>query len=167
MGYFTWTDARRKPKLTKFGNYSNKDKIPYGGYAKIVCPDDTEIIETNYEGYGEFNNIDVYDLVVEWNKNHLKEIFDRKTKENPDYWGKELYEIAIAYQNDDPDLQNKIDATVTSTGRNYLKKEWKRNIGITISCDEKDNTTLPYPIKITATKWHKTYDELVPSCSCQ
>lgn len=167
MGYFTWTDARREPTTTKSGDYALKDKIPYGGYAKIVCPDNTEIVEKHYEGYGEFNDQDVYDLVVDWNKDHLKEIFDRKLAKDPDCWGKELYEIAIAYQNDDATLQDKVDALVATTNHPYLKNEWKRNIGITISCNDDDNASLPYPIKITSTKWHKAYDDLVPSCSCQ
>lgn len=80
MGFFTWTDARRNPRKLKCGDYSSADKIGYGGYAKIVCPDNTEIIEPYYEGYGMFDGKDIYDLVVDWNKTYLKDIFDKKDK---------------------------------------------------------------------------------------
>lgn len=166
MGYFTWTDARRHPNVLKNGDYSAKDKIGYDGYAKVVCPDNTEIIETCYEGYGEFGGHDIYDLVVDWNKAYLKEIFD-KMPEN--HWGYHLKELAIAFQNDDLlTLRAEIERIVESGKEaSWFRDEWKRNIGIAISCDDKDNESLPFPIKITTTKWHRKYDELVPSYNCQ
>lgn len=166
MGYFTWTDARRNPRKLKCGDYSSADKIGYGGYAKIVCPDNIEIIEPYYEGYGMFDGKDIYDLVVDWNKAYLKDIFDKKDKS---CYGYHLKTIAIAYQNDDTDtLQKEVNKLIeTGKEQNWFKNEWKREIGIAIACDTKDNRRLPFPIKITKTKWHRTYDELVPSHSCQ
>ena len=76
MGYFTWTDARKQPRTLPFGGYYTADKVSYDGYAKVVCPDNSEIVELCYEGYGRFDGKDVLELVVDWNKNCLKEIFD-------------------------------------------------------------------------------------------
>ena len=166
MGYFTWTDARRHPKKLKNGDYAVADKIGYGGYAKIVCPDNTEIVEKYYDGYGEFDGKDVYDLVVDWNKAYLKDIFDKMDEQ---HWGYHLKEVAIAFQNDDQDMLNKEIEKLIVSGKEHLlfKAEWKRIIGITIACNSEDNMKLPFPIKITTTKWHRKYNELVPSHSCQ
>lgn len=166
MGYFTWTDARRHPKKRKDGNYIAADKIGYGGYAKVVCPDNTEIIETYYDGYGDFDGHDIYDLVVDWNKDYLMDIFSKMPE---DRWGYQFKELAIAFQNDDMlKLQEEIDRIIESGQYgSYFMDEWKRHIGIAIACDDEDNSNLPFPIKITATKWHRKYDELVPSCNCQ
>lgn len=169
MGYFTWTDARKEPKILKNGDYASADKINYGGYAKIVCPDNTEIVETYYEGYGIFGDKDVYDLVVDWNKNHLESIFNNLLSKDPAHWGAHLKNLAVFYQNDDTaKLEAEINRLV-STGKEmpFFKEEWKRTIGITIACGEEENKALPFPIKITSTKWKKTYDELHPSYYCQ
>ena len=95
MGYWTWTDARVQPKQKQNHDYYAKDKIRYDGFAKIVCPDDTEIAEPRYTGYGIFGAYDAYELVVDWNKDDLPEIFDRLEKENA--WGCQLGEVARAY----------------------------------------------------------------------
>ncbi len=166
MGYFTWTDARREPKRRKNGDYAIADKIGYGGYAKVVCPDDTEIIEQYYDGYGEFDGHDIYDLVVDWNKAYLEDIFNQMDES---HWGYRLKEVAIAFQNDDYvalglEVNKLIDDGMETK---LFRTEWKRHIGIAIACNDEDNMNLPYPIKITTTKWHRKYDELYPSCGCQ
>lgn len=43
----------------------------------MACPDGTFIHEPCYEGYGEFNGQDVYELVVRWNRAFIAE--------NPDF----------------------------------------------------------------------------------
>lgn len=166
MGFFTWTDARREPKKRRDGEYVTADKIGYGGYAKVVCPDDTEIIENYYDGYGEFGGHDIYDLVVDWNKEHLEDIFCAMPE---DHWGYHLKEVATAFQNDDTYALNKEVSRLIASGKEaeFFRDEWKRIIGIAIACHDEDNINLPFPIKITTTKWHRKYDELFPSLSCQ
>lgn len=166
MGFFTWTDARRQPKKRKDGDYVIADKIGYGGYAKVVCPDNTEIVEQYYDGYGEFDGHDVYDLVVDWNKNYLEDIFNQMPE---NHWGYHLKGVAIAFQNDDLCTLGKEINRLVDSGKEaqLFINEWKRTIGIAIACNDNDNMNLPYPIKITTTKWHRKYDELYPSCSCQ
>lgn len=168
MGCFTFTDARRTPRLNARGyDFIVSDKITYGGYAKIVCPDDTEIVERCYDGYGMFDGQDIYDLVVDWNKEYLTEIFDRMLSEDPHCWGADLKPIAEAYQNDDPDLDKIVESIAAKRCDKFLREEWKRNVGIAISCEDKNNAALPYPVKITSLKWHRRYDDLYPSMNCQ
>ncbi len=162
MGYFTFTLANRKEKYTRFG-YASDCKLAYGGYGAIICPDDTRIETDNYRGYGIFGSKDVYDLVTEWNREHLEKIFERlETKGDSDYWGKELKEIAVAYQNhDDEELARQIENL--SDDETRFKNEWKRNIGITISGDGDNNWDLPFPIKIVNCKRKVKYHSLHPS----
>jgi hypothetical protein len=169
MGYFTWTDARRQSKKNKNEDYPSKDKIPYGDFAKVVCPDNSEIKESHYEGYGMFNGQDIYDLVVDWNKAHLIEIFERLKQKNSNHWGNYLNTLAMLYQTEGENSENFIaeKQRLAKEESPLLLEEWKRTIGITIACDEEDNKNLPYPIKITTTKWHRQYDELYPSNPCQ
>ena len=156
MGYFTWTDAEHKPRERKdrygFTDFVQKDVIGYGRKVIVVCPDDSEIVEPYYEGYGIFDGKDIYELVVDWNRNHLVEIFDRIAEEDgPNHWGSDLRSLA-------EDYQNGIDPVTNDS-------EWKRRVGITIACVH--NEWLPYPIKMTRKKNHKSYSELVPSESTQ
>lgn len=170
MGYFTWTDARYEPvKKARTGDYPIKTKIPYGEYAKVICPDDSVIIEKHYDGYGEFDGHDIYDLVVDWNRDYLEEIFDRLAAKEPKHWGWYLRNLAVMYQHhkeNSAEFASEI-LTVANNHGPILITEWKRNIGITISCEYEDNKALPFPIKITSTKWNKTYAELYPSAGCQ
>lgn len=110
MGYFTWTAANRTPRKLRNSDYAANCKLGYFGYAAIVCPDDTLITEERYEGYGKFDGHDVYDLVVDWNKDHLTEIPNLPGFKK---WGDSTAYEAImkAYQEDDEEaLRSAIDA---------------------------------------------------------
>ena len=168
MGYFTWTLANKKEETNKYGDYRSRCKLSYGGYGAVVTPDNQKIEADHYDGYGIFGRYDVYDLVVDWNRDYLEEIFDRLKKENPDgFWGDNLRELAIAYQNhDDAKVEEQI--RIVSDEMPFLREDWKRNIGITIACDDENNNALPYPIKIVDCRRNKpSYDKLHPSHSCQ
>ena len=167
MGYWTWTDARYEhPKMKKDGwGYYRNQIIGYDGFAKIVCPDDTEICENCYDGYGMFGSYDAYDLVAEWNREDIAEIFEKKKKE--DSWGASLYDIAILFANGVSDEEITEYVIKTRKEGTYLITDWKRNIGIAIACEEQDNASLRYPLKVTTTKWHRKYSELFPSISTQ
>jgi len=164
MGFFTWTLANRTPEKDKTGwDYKAECKLHYGGYGAIVCPDNTLIEESCYEGYGRFNGQDIYDLVVDWNKEHLMNI-----PQIPGFkpWGhtEDYHAIMRAYQNDDQEaLQAAIDAAAIKDPT--MKSEWKRTIGIYIACE--NNAIIPYPIKIVNCKRPKPYDQLRPSISTQ
>lgn len=171
MGFFTWTDAKRTPRLLKNGDYASVDKIKYGSRVKVICPDNTMIVEPCYDGYGMFDQYDIYELVVDWNKDHLDEIFKNLAAKNPIHWGYTLADIAHAYAINEPD--DKILSMAAQKVRSddaylIIKDEWKRVIGIAISAGDQ-NADLPYPIKMTSSSRIKsmTYNDFVPSMLCQ
>lgn len=161
MGYYTWTLANRTPIELKCGGYAARCKLGYYRYGAIVCPDNTLIKEDCYEGYGKFNGQDVYDLVVDWNKDHLTEIPNL-----PGFkpWGdtNAFHAIMEAFQKDD---QNALQAAIEAASVNepLMRTEWKRTIGIYIACE--NNHLIPFPIKIVDCVRPKPYNELQPSVS--
>ena len=119
------------------------------------------ITELCYDGYGEFGGKDIYELVVEWNRAHLADIY-----EMPDWKcvrTEKLRSIALAYMKDGEDAAQKLaDTLFTGEGYGWIRKEWKRNIGIEIACYDKDNERIPYPIKIAGIST-SVYEDCKPS----
>lgn len=167
MGFFTWTDARHEPRIRRDGDFQTRDKIPYGGFAQVICPDNTAIKEPYYDGYGLFDGHDIYELAAEWNRPYMKELFQDITKFNG--WGATLKPIAEAYQDGgDTAAQAVAETRKPDDGLLYVKEEWKRLLGITIACvSDMKEVKCPYPIKIVRTKGKYRYEDLVPSLSCQ
>ena len=164
MGYFTWTLANKTPRKSAFG-YTNSSILKYGSYGAIVCPDNTIIKENAYEGYGKFDGKDIYELVVDWNKNNLPNIVQIPEIANDKFFDDTLKALAIAFANDDTTAIDEI-LDESYPPDNFMRTEWKRSIGIAITC--KYNHLIPYPIKIVNTKSrHKKYDDLPPSISTQ
>lgn len=77
-----------------------------------------------YDGYGTFGRYDVYDLVVDWNREYLEEY--RQDHSFKVDWLQKCASVAEAFE-----------------------KMGKRDIGISIACYDEDNSRLRYPIKIT------------------
>ena len=166
MGIFTWTDARLN-LANRDGEYKDSEICMYGEYCKIVCPDDSVIATTYYHGDGMFGCTDAYDVVVDWNRDDLKAIAERKKNDSFD---KELYDIAIMYADgsSEEDVTRYVKKQVKEGKMSpYLIDEWKRNIGIMLCCDDEDNLALKYPLKITRTKEEVKYKDLYPSFNTQ
>jgi hypothetical protein len=170
MGIFTWTDARLKsPQCDERGDYRYKDMINYSGYAKVVCPDDSTIQETCYNGYGRFGKYDIYELVAEWNREDILELYN-KYKDDDDLFRtignvKEIFESFQKGMSDEA-VQEVVDKLVADENvPGYIKSEWKRNLGLLIACEH--NEELKYPIKITKETKDVRYSDLYPSISCQ
>lgn len=155
MGYFTFTLANRQQKIERDGDYARSCVLGYGSYGAILCPDGTLIKEPCYEGYGVFDGKDVYELVVDWNRDHLLEI-----PKLPDFkeWGcyTDRHKAALkAYSEHDDAAFKKAIADLAAFGDEPAMRgvpfseqvrEWKRTTGIYIACS--NNALLPYPIKI-------------------
>ncbi len=171
MGYYTWTLGNRKPERNSWGDYRPRCKLPYGGRGVIVCPDNRHIVEPHYEGYGIFDGHDAYDLVTDFNRDYLGDLFHDMARVNPDFWGHEFTEIAEAYQSqDDERLQDAIRKCAAHAGNSYpfwSPKEWKRHIGITLACEDEVVDILPYPLKIVDNIRIQPYEKLRRSYSCQ
>jgi len=150
MGCFTW----------KFANDRRK-KLQYDSTGYVVCPNNTYIKEECYDGYGRFGAEDIYNLVVDWNKDYLKEIFSK-----PLYSGwNHLKPVAEAFVDgkSEEELENLFEKVAKPC---WNKKEWKRNLGIAIATYDQDNSKLPFPIKIVDKPIYN-YSDLKPSLSCQ
>lgn len=67
MGSFSWL----------FADTNNTKNLRANRRGYVACPDGTFICEPCYETYGIFDGKDVYDLVVDWNREFIAE--------NPDH----------------------------------------------------------------------------------
>jgi hypothetical protein len=131
MGYFTWYFADRPRK-----------KIPYDtGISYVACPDGSYIREQGYYGYGIFGGRDVYELVVDWNRDKIPEIYDAMEKRHP---GRKFRYKEYA-------LQYSQGIIPTPKEGRWANNGIKREIGIDLACEDEDNAALPYPIKIATT----------------
>ena len=91
------------------------------------------IYEGCYDGYGNFGDYDVYDLVLEWNKDMIPEIIRRINKGT--------WKCSVD-KNDIVNLQNYYDGKEVTCELRWL--------GIIMACYDEDNFALEYPIKITS-----------------
>ena len=169
MGCFTFTDARVKsPRRNKWGDYTAKDKIGYGGYIKVVCPDGTVYEDDHYDGYGNIGIHDIYDLVVDWNRTDLADILELRKKHVFYRQLKDIVEKFIRSGYDEVATTAYVKALVAD-GKcaEYLIGDWKRNIGIMLACEDEDNKTLRFPVKVTRSRENVKYDDLHISWSTQ
>ena len=178
MGCFTWTFCNKPMKKLLCGDYSLSCKLHYDGAGGIYCPDGTVIWEPMYEGYGVFDGHDAYDLVTEWNRAQLKELFDKLgayplesklsefVQKYSDEQVKAILEGSLNVDGAD-ELRNALGAHFSM---NYFVNDWKRHLGIELThgCAKPGAVELPYPLKIVSTKHPKlAYSEYPASISCQ
>ncbi len=196
MGIFTWSDCTVKNPFDQDGEIKNSAVVNYGGYAKLICPDDTELETTYHDTQGTICGYDIYELVAEWNRFYLStENLSKKPSDPTKYcglWsfekdklrkeGKTEEEIEILHEAE----RHKqfcaavarweakaalIDEYKTGASEEYLEEkygdEWKREIGIAIACEDECARKLKYPIKLTKDKNAHGYDSLYISYSCQ
>ena len=104
------------------------------------------IYESCYDGYGDFGGYDVYDLILEWNKEMIPEIVRRIKSGN---WK------CNTDANDVANLQAYYEGKEIDCEHRYL--------GIIMACYDKDNAVLEYPIKITTREME--YEKVTPSLS--
>ena len=133
MGLFSWIDCCDDNQNVLFDVlkdvYVLIPKEFGGGHIK----------ESRYDGYGHFAGEDIYELVVDWNKEYLEEY--RKDNSFECKWLQEYSSVDDAFE--------KMD---------------KRDIGISIACYDEDNERIKYPIKITYNP-DAIYEDCKPSKS--
>lgn len=127
MGCFSWNFCNRKGAMVIGDEQDACFLIP----KEFVKHYGAEYIYQNwYDGYGMFGEYDVYVEVAKWNREYLKEIYERMSDD----------ELVFASVSD-------IEAFM----KGRLDDEEKiRNIGIDIACGNEQNCILPYPIKIAS-----------------
>ncbi len=117
MGQFSWLDCKTGEQVLDDVERDVYVLVPKefgGGHIKEWC----------YDGYGRFGGHDIYDLVVDWNREYLEEY--RKNDTFKCDWLQKYNSVEEAFEN-----------------------MHKRDIGISIACYDEDNAKLRYPIKIT------------------
>ena len=120
MGQFSWLDCVTGEQVIDGLNRKSYVLVPRafgGGHIEEDC----------YEGYGVFGGHDVYDLVLDWNKDDIPRILGMT-----DEWVCNI---------DEENLRR------FHEGREITCE--KRRLGIDLACYDDDNARLRYPIKIT------------------
>ena len=140
MGYFTWYYADEPQK-----------KMPYGKTgAYLLVPESFghNIPMGYYDGYGLCSDgSDIYELVVDWNREDLAKIAEKQIKAGSlreDSLFANL--MRLATESDEKAFEY-LEQHIAA-GMEWLLTDWKRNIGITIACEDADNKKLRFPIKI-------------------
>ena len=142
MGLFSW----------KYADVPQRLKCGKEGY--LIMPDNSYYHTQFYDGYGNFGSMDVYEAVLDMNRKHLNsKMLDIPVYEhcvwdgNEERFEKELKQYMLlcrclwAYRNGASDDEMEIL---------FGNNEWKRELGIAIACYDKQNKSLPFPIKITS-----------------
>ena len=140
------------------------------------------IKENYYDGYGMFGTHDIFDVIVDINKGYIKEALEKQMKLNLEHdkdkvskeqlkrekakynFYLEIAEMVDKNSNED-EIINKF---MKRNDMNYefAKKEWKRYLGIQISCYQRDNELLKYPLKVVSSS-RVIYEDLPASDNTQ
>lgn len=153
MGQFSWM----------YADTNNQKALNEGEKAYVPCPDGTVIFEECYDGYGNFDGHDIYNLVADWNRQKItvgsirKPLREQWSPEDEDYFQSAMrrYESSSRRILDFSNGQS--DEYMEET----YGEDWKRYIGIDIACYDEDNEALPFPIKIC--KNRPTEYDLLPA----
>lgn len=134
MGQFSWL-------------YSNTGKQMVDGKQKdsyLLVPEKFQkemgekwLLETCYDGYGNFCSMDIWLLAEKWNRAFIPEILKRHREGNWHCSFDEKTERSMA------------DLYAGRRKEKDFNEEELRWIGICMACYDEDNFALPYPIKIT------------------
>ena len=145
MGFYTWTLANKTPVKNKRGDFKANCVAPYGGYSAILTPDNKLIKEDYYEGYGIWDDRDIFELLADWNKADIPDLIASGVMK--DAWCNDVYApIALAWAQGDLATAEKL---ADATGTPCAKEDVHRLIGIWLnSMSDK----LKYPIKIVSLK---------------
>lgn len=164
MGCFSWL----------FADTDNTQNLRTDRAGYIACPDGTFIHEPCYEGYGEFNGQDVYELVVRWNRAfiaenpdfllpHIHRFYNGSVKQYrlKDFrWYPVIADLSIPFEQ----LRDALDKHLREPVSLYRPYSAElRGVGIDIACYNEDNAALPYPIKITRKMRGVHYEDLPAS----
>lgn len=137
MGQFSWLDCETGEQVIDDRVRDVYLLVPRefgGGHIKETC----------YDGYGHFGGKDVYDLVLDWNKDFIETVLTTL---------KDVWHCNIRKQ-DEANLRAFANDRPIS-----CEKRW---LGIVLACYDEDNIRLKYPIKITH-KSNAVYESCMPS----
>ena len=136
MGQFSWMDCVDRDRQilddVPMEVYLLKPKEFGGGHIEESC----------YDGYGHFGGQDVFELVAAWNKGFIPDMLDLMDAGD---WkcqsGDATKKMLENFYNDKPLMEGLSEEE--ALGKDF------RWLGIVMACYDEDNSSLPYPIKIT------------------
>ena len=168
MGQFSWIYSDTKEQMVNGWGKDSYLLVPKSFQKKYG----KAILEECYDGYGCMGVYDIYELIAEWNQESID--MDSVLTREPtfeQYANAEYFEMAKGRFNRMISVLEKFKAGASDeemkefcTNIGYGEKdakEWKRYIGIEISCGDERNEILKYPIKITTEPLD--YDSVAPS----
>lgn len=176
MGSFSWcTSDTRKSVPCVYDAYEGAPETVY-----LLNPFGPHYKEDGYDGCGEFGGFNAYELVAEWNRPFLSADNLRKPersryaddKEGSKYYRRamEKYKLqcegikAYASGVSDEFMQEIYGEVFAGKGN---KADWKRCLGIAISCYEEQQVKLRYPIKIVEQPCEYEAAGISPMCPYQ
>lgn len=139
-------------------------RLKVGGSGYLLCPAGEPIRVSYYDGYSHMGGYDVFELVVDWNHAYMKRIVAllREGGENPhrcSWYHLDILDMFVSSFFDEDETDRYVDGIY---GKDYVS-DWKRDLGIWLSCYDEDNAKLDYPIKIASAP--VPYDSVPPSLS--
>ncbi len=174
MGCFSWCTSDTKKSIPCC--------MPFGGLPGTVYllnPFGEPYKETDYEGYGEFGGHDVYDLVVEWNRNYLTpELLSKPERskyelgeEGDTYYARAVQKYNMTCKAITDYANGATDEYMYQTYGSILGygdgSDWKRCLGIKLACYDEDHVKLKYPIKIVEHPMEYDKAGISPGCPFQ
>lgn len=157
MGQFSWLDCKYNDvqhpilddvKRMSFVLVPEEYKTVYGSRIEEEC----------YDGYGRFGGYDIYDLVIDWNRNYLT----AGNLRSDDPVKVEIIGM-LGRGCSDEEIKDFVLSKKEGELPMFMKGDnWKRIMGVAVACYDEQNAALKYPIKITYDKFAK-YEECSPS----
>lgn len=149
MGCFSWI-------------FADTGRPLFAGHkAYLVLPDGGDIFEPRYDCYGHFGGLDVYSLVAQWNREYLSH--------HPEHFlineQKEIGKMEWYPYYADLKIPNEKLISILKANQIVYECFEYRDIGIVIACNDEDNASLPFPIKICQYKKNAVFNNLNPSLS--
>lgn len=141
--------------------YSDTKKpMMIGSPGILVLPDGGILESKRYGGYGILGGADIFELVMKWNRPYLsvhpKHFLPGVQKAVSEYFWYTVYS--------DPSIPTDRMAEKLREENKRLSDDYGlREIGINIACEDADNQSLPFPIKICRYKENADYKKLSPS----
>ena len=152
MGCYSW----------KFGNTKNRSRLVCGNAAYLLIPEKFgggHYFEPHYDGYGQFAGKDVFELIADWNREVLSEYPGWLLEGNVDEQRmdpKHILPVTVSgfsWYKDYADLLLSREQVVENNQDNEMFKafgfEW-RSIGIELTTLDRNNDSLPFPIKVSS-----------------
>lgn len=167
MGNFSWcTSDTRKSIPCVLDAYEGAPSVVY-----LLNPFGTPYKEADYEGYGVFGGRDVFELVAEWNKPFLSSANIKKPDMSRRSQSSEKEEYCRAALDSYNAKCLRLSDFVSGKSDEYMSNiygpSWKREIGIDISCYDKEHVKLRYPIKIVEKPCSYNKAGISPQCPFQ